>query len=270
MPSNDLIVLKNEGLYCPAGDFFIDPWRPVSRAVITHAHADHARAGHASYLAHKASEGILRTRIGESISLQTVEYGERVMMNGVSVSLHPAGHVLGSAQVRVEHDGRVWVASGDYKVAPDATCEAFEAVRCDTFITESTFGLPIYRWRDDREVFAEINQWWAENRDANRPTMLACYSFGKAQRILSGLDASIGAKSPTKTSLQKRSCSVRPAPARHRGRIDSRMQASALRAAGCSFAADGEWAVTTVDSCCPITPTGRGCKVQLRRLKRRV
>jgi putative mRNA 3-end processing factor len=192
MPSNDLIVLKNEGLYCPVGGFFIDPWRPVSRAVITHAHADHARAGHASYLAHKASEGILRTRIGADISLQNLEYGERVTMNGVTISLHPAGHVLGSAQVRVEHEGRVWVASGDYKVAPDATCEPFEAVLCDTFITESTFGLPIYRWRDDREVFAEINEWWAENRGVNRPTMLACYSFGKAQRILSGLDASIG------------------------------------------------------------------------------
>jgi putative mRNA 3-end processing factor len=186
-----LIVLRPEGLYCEKGDFYIDPWRPVERAVITHAHADHARAGHARYLAHAKSEGILRSRIGESISLQTVEYGEHVSINGVSVSLHPAGHVLGSAQVRVEHEGRVWVASGDYKVAPDATCEAFEPVRCDTFITESTFGLPIYRWRDDREVFAEINGWWAENRDAGRPSMLACYSFGKAQRILSGLDASI-------------------------------------------------------------------------------
>jgi putative mRNA 3-end processing factor len=187
-----LIVLRSEGLYCPEGDFYIDPWRAVDRAVITHAHADHARAGHASYLAHRHSNGILRTRIGANIALQCVEYGERVMMNGVTISLHPAGHVLGSAQVRVEHEGRVWVASGDYKVAADATCEAFEPVRCDTFITESTFGLPIYRWQDDREVFAQINQWWAENRDAHRPSMLACYSFGKAQRILSGLDASIG------------------------------------------------------------------------------
>jgi putative mRNA 3-end processing factor len=187
-----LIVLRPEGLYCAEGDFFIDPWRPVERAVITHAHADHARAGHARYLAHRKSEGILRARIGESISLQTLDYGEAISMNGVRVSLHPAGHVLGSAQVRVEHEGRVWVASGDYKVAPDATCEAFEPVRCDTFITESTFGLPIYRWRDDHEVFAEINAWWQENRDAGVPSMLACYSFGKAQRILSGLDSSIG------------------------------------------------------------------------------
>ncbi len=192
MANADLIVLRPEGLYCVAGDFFIDPWRPVYRAVITHAHADHARAGHARYLSHRKSEGILRSRIGESISLQTLEYGESISMNDVRVSLHPAGHVLGSAQVRVEHGGRVWVASGDYKVAPDATCEAFEPVRCDTFITESTFGLPIYRWRDDREVFAEINAWWQGNRDAGVPSMLACYSFGKAQRILSGLDASIG------------------------------------------------------------------------------
>ncbi len=192
MTTTDLIVLRAEGLYCAAGDFFIDPWRPVSRAVITHAHADHARSGHSRYLAHVKSEGILRTRIGADIALQTLEYGESISINNVNVSLHPAGHVLGSAQVRVENEGRVWVASGDYKVAPDATCVPFEPVRCDTFITESTFGLPVYRWRDDAEVFAEINTWWAENRDANRPTMLACYSFGKAQRILSGLDSSIG------------------------------------------------------------------------------
>ncbi|HYF41349.1 MAG TPA: DNA ligase-associated DEXH box helicase, partial [Ramlibacter sp.] len=132
----DLIVERPEGLYCPAGDFYIDPWRPVPRAVITHAHADHARVGNGHYLAAAPAEGVLRTRLGE-IHLQTLAYGERLQHHGVTVSLHPAGHVLGSAQVRLEHGGQVWVASGDYKVAPDRTCDPFEPVRCDVFITES-------------------------------------------------------------------------------------------------------------------------------------
>ena len=187
----DLIVQRPEGLYCSPGDFYIDPWRAVDRAVITHAHADHARTGHGHYLAAAPAEGVLRARLGQGIALQAVQYGEVVTHNGVTVSLHPAGHVLGSAQVRLQHGGQTWVASGDYKVAPDATCEPFEAVRCDVFITESTFGLPIYRWRPDAEVFAEINSWWAANAAAGRASVLMCYSFGKAQRILSGVDASI-------------------------------------------------------------------------------
>jgi len=187
----DLIVQRPEGLYCPPGDFYIDPWRAVERAVITHAHADHARGGHGHYLAAAQAEGVLRSRLGQSIALQAVQYGEVVTHNGVTVSLHPAGHVLGSAQVRLQHGGQTWVASGDYKVAPDATCAPFEAVRCDVFITESTFGLPIYRWRLDAEVFAEINAWWAGNAAVGRASLLMCYSFGKAQRILSGVDASI-------------------------------------------------------------------------------
>ena len=188
---DDLIVLRPQGLYCPPGDFFIDPWRPVERAVITHAHADHARTGHQHYLASAAGEGVLRTRLGD-ISLTTLAYGERMRVGDAEISLHPAGHVLGSSQVRVAHHGRVWIASGDYKVAADRTCTAFEPVRCDTFITESTFGLPVYRWADDTMVFAQINAWWAANAALGRPSMLACYSFGKAQRILAGLDASVG------------------------------------------------------------------------------
>ena len=187
----DLIVQRPEGLYCPPGDFYIDPWRAVDRAVITHAHADHARTGHGHYLAAAPAEGVLRSRLGQAIALQAVQYGEVVTHNGVTVSLHPAGHVLGSAQVRLQHGGQTWVASGDYKVAPDATCAPFEAVRCDVFITESTFGLPLYRWRPDAEVFAEINAWWAANAAVGRASVLMCYSFGKAQRILSGVDASI-------------------------------------------------------------------------------
>ena len=187
----DLVVQRPEGLYCPAGDFYIDPWRPVARAIITHAHADHARIGHGHYLAAAPGEGVLRQRLG-AIDLQTLAYGERITHHGVQVSLHPAGHVLGSAQVRLSHAGQVWVASGDYKVAPDATCAPFEPQRCDVFITESTFGLPLYRWRDDAEIFAGINAWWAANAAAGRASLLCCYSFGKAQRILSGVDAGIG------------------------------------------------------------------------------
>ena len=187
----DLIVQRPEGLYCPPGDFYIDPWRPVARAVITHAHADHARTGHGHYLAAAPAEGVLRARLGAGIALQSVPYGQAVTHNGVTVSLHPAGHVLGSAQVRLAHGGQTWVASGDYKVAPDATCTPFEPVRCDVFITESTFGLPVYRWRPDAEVFADINAWWAANAAVGRASVLMCYSFGKAQRILSGVNASI-------------------------------------------------------------------------------
>ncbi len=188
---SDLIVQRPEGLYCPPGNFYIDPWRPVDRAVITHAHADHARSGHAHYLASAAAEGVLRSRLG-AINLQTLAYGQSVQHHGVEVSLHPAGHVLGSAQVRLAHGGQVWVASGDYKVAADATCAPFEPVACDVFITESTFGLPIYRWRPDAEIFADINAWWAANTALGRASVLQCYSFGKAQRILSGIDAGIG------------------------------------------------------------------------------
>ncbi len=192
----DLVVARPEGLYCPPGDFHIDPWRPVPRAVITHAHADHARRGHGAYLAQADGAGVLRARLG-NITLQTLAHGEAVSINGVHISLHPAGHVLGSAQVRIEHHGRVWVVSGDYFVSGhvgdhNATCPPFEPVRCDCFITESTFGLPIYRWRPQAEVLADINAWWQANADAGRASLLLGYSFGKAQRLLAGLDAGIG------------------------------------------------------------------------------
>lgn len=187
-----LVVVRPEGLYCPAGDFHIDPWRPVARAVITHAHADHARRGHAAYLAHAASAGVLRARLGDDIALQTVGYGEVLDCGGVRVSLHPAGHVLGSAQVRLEHRGEVWVVSGDYKVEADATCAPFEPVRCHTFITESTFGLPLYRWRPQAAVLADIHAWWQANAAAGRASVLYAYAFGKAQRLLAGLDPARG------------------------------------------------------------------------------
>ena len=187
----DMVVVRKEGLYCVPGDFYIDPWRPVDRAVITHAHGDHARVGHGHYLSNVGGVNILKSRLGD-IHIDGIEYGATVVHNGVTVSLHPAGHVLGSAQVRMEHKGEVWVASGDYKVEPDRTCVPFEPVRCDTFITESTFGLPIYRWQPQQDIFDDINQWWRKNADAGRCSVVFAYAFGKAQRILSGLDPSIG------------------------------------------------------------------------------
>jgi putative mRNA 3-end processing factor len=186
-----LVVARPEGLYCAAGDFYIDPWRPVDKAVITHAHADHARAGSTRYIAAAPGEGILRSRLGK-IDLHSLPYGDSLLINNVQLSLHPAGHVLGSAQVRIEHQGEVWVVSGDYKVEPDPTCTAFEPVPCHTFITESTFGLPVYKWVGSAELFADINAWWAGNAGQGRASVLFCYSFGKAQRLLAGVDSSIG------------------------------------------------------------------------------
>ena len=188
----ELVIARPEGLYCPPGDFYIDPWRPVDRAIITHGHGDHARYGSKHYLAAAPGEGILRKRLGIDLNLTSLPYGESINHHGVKLSLHPAGHVLGSAQVRLEYQGEVWVASGDYKVEADGTCAPFESVRCDTFITESTFGLPIYKWRPQQEIFDDINQWWQSNANNNRTSVLFCYAFGKAQRLLSGLNPNIG------------------------------------------------------------------------------
>ena len=190
--SEDLIKLTEFGLYCELGDFFIDPWQPVARAIITHAHSDHARIGSERYLLAKSGENILRSRLGAEARLETVNYGEQLAINGVKVSLHPAGHVLGSAQVRLEHKGCVWVASGDYKLEPEHTCQPFEPIKCHTFITESTFGLPIYRWSKQCQIFQQINDWWQRNKDEGKASLLFGYALGKSQRLLSGLDPSIG------------------------------------------------------------------------------
>jgi putative mRNA 3-end processing factor len=188
-----LLRIDARGLYCEAGQFHIDPWEPVDRAIITHAHGDHARWGSRRYLCSREGERVLRTRLGPDAVIEAVDYGQTIDFDGVRVSLHPAGHILGSAQIRVEHHGEVWVASGDYKTDPDSTCTAFELVKCHTFITESTFGLPIYRWTDEREVFDDIRAWWSANRDAGRASILFAYALGKAQRLLAGLaDAPVG------------------------------------------------------------------------------
>src|SRR4051794_5943080 len=192
MGPTPLLQPTEHGLYCAEGDFHVDPWRPVPRAVITHAHADHACWGCGRYLTSVEGGHVLRARVGREAAIDVVGYGEAVEVNGVGVSLHPAGHILGSSQVRVERRGEVWVVSGDYKVEPDATCRPFEAVRCHTFVTESTFGLPIYRWPSQESVFAEVNAWWRANRDAGKASILLGYALGKSQRLLSGLDPSIG------------------------------------------------------------------------------
>lgn len=187
-----VLTLSDRGLYCPAGDFYVDPWRPVDRAVITHAHADHARSGSQHYLAAEDGRTVLRARLGAQANIETIEYHEPMTFNGVRVSLHPAGHILGSAQVRIEHRGEVWVVTGDYKVEGDATCAPFEPVRCHTLITESTFGLPIYRWLDQQNVFAGIDAWWRGNQQAGKTSVIFAYALGKAQRILAGVDERIG------------------------------------------------------------------------------
>lgn len=186
-----LLQFTDKGIYCPHGDFYIDPWHGVKRAIITHAHSDHARWGSQHYLAHTLSEPILRLRLGADIQLETIAYNTPVYINGVKVSLHPAGHIIGSAQVRVEYGGEVWVASGDYKTEDDGISAAFEPVKCHVFISESTFGLPIYRWKPQIEIFNSINQWWQKNKAAGKQSIIFGYSLGKAQRILKYLDKSI-------------------------------------------------------------------------------
>ena len=182
-----LLINTAEGLYCPAAKAWIDPHRPVQRALITHAHADHARPGCDEYWATSASEGILRQRLGQTINLCTLNYGEQQSIGDAQVSFHSAGHVLGSAQIRLEVKGEVWVVTGDYKRCPDPSCAPFESVPCDVLITEATFALPIYRWSDGATLARNIQDWWQGDR--SRPSLLFCYAFGKAQRILAELAA---------------------------------------------------------------------------------
>lgn len=192
MNSTPLLQSTDKGLYCPVGDFYIDPHRSVDRAIITHAHSDHARTGSKSYLCAAPGLAVLRLRLGSQAVIHSLSYSESITIQGVKVSFHPAGHILGSAQVRVEYKGEVWVVSGDYKREYDSTCDAFEPLRCHTFITESTFGLPIYNWTPFGIVAKQINEWWAEQHALGKNCIIYGYSLGKAQRILSALDPSIG------------------------------------------------------------------------------
>jgi len=192
MKRGGLITLTPSGFYCKQGDFYIDPWRPVKKAIVTHAHSDHAYRGHSRYLVTKQGERLARLRLDPTAKIATEDYGKTTMVDGVKVSFHPAGHILGSAQVRLEYKGEVWVVSGDYKLTPDATCAPFEMVKCHHFITEATFGLPIYRWPPTAQIFDEINGWWRRNIEKGKASVIFAYALGKAQRILSGIDSSLG------------------------------------------------------------------------------
>jgi putative mRNA 3-end processing factor len=189
MQAAPLISVTDKGLFCQAGDFYIDPWRPVATAVLTHGHSDHARAGSSLYYAAQPGVAILNRRLGTEARVHPLEYGEPLTLGTTRVSLHPAGHVLGSAQVRIETAEQVWVVSGDYKRDPDPTCAPFEPQACDTFITEATFALPVYRWRPTPEVVREIHDWWQLNRRQGLASVLCCYALGKAQRVLAELCA---------------------------------------------------------------------------------
>lgn len=185
----ELVVATPRGLYCAAGDFFVDPCQPVERAVITHAHGDHLRGGNGAYFLAAPGEGVARLRLPGDVSLRTVEYGEPLQFGPVRVSLHPAGHILGSAQLRIQYEGEVWVVSGDYKRDPDPTCAPFEVLACDVFISEATFALPFYRWADTRDIAHEIYVWWQKNRERGVSSLLFAYALGKAQRVLAELTA---------------------------------------------------------------------------------
>lgn len=187
-----LIEPHSAGLYCPAGDFFIDPWRKVDKAIVTHAHSDHARPGSAQYVVAAAGIPLFRSRLGRDARLHGLAYGEPLQVNGVRVSLHPAGHMLGAAQVRLESRGQVCVVSGDYKLDPDPTCPTFEPVRCHHFVSESTFALPVYRWPPVAEIQADLNAWWRYNQSQGRVSILYGYALGKAQRLIALLDPALG------------------------------------------------------------------------------
>lgn len=186
-----LLAFNDKGIYCAQADVYLDPWRPVDKAIITHGHSDHARWGHRSYITHHTNVPIIRHRLGD-ITVTGKAWNETFTINGVTFSLHPAGHIIGSSQVRVEYKGEVWVFTGDYKTEDDGLAVPYETVQCHTFITECTFGLPAFNWLPQAEVFTDINNWWAENRAEGKTSVLFGYTLGKAQRLIRHLDTSIG------------------------------------------------------------------------------
>ena len=186
-----LLVFNQKGIYCEAADVYLDPWKPVKKAIISHGHADHSRWGHQQYITHHTNVPIIKHRLGD-ISVTGKAWNETFTINGVKFSLHPAGHIVGSSQIRVEHKGEVWVFTGDYKTEDDGLAVPYEMVKCHTFITECTFGLPAFKWLPQQQVFNDINNWWQQNQDDGRTSILFGYSLGKAQRLLKHLDTSIG------------------------------------------------------------------------------
>jgi len=183
---SNLISFTDKGLYCAQGNFYIDPWKPVDKAIITHGHADHAYFGHKYYLCHPYTKTILQLRLGDN-NYQTLEWNETINLNGVKLSLHPAGHIIGSSQLRLEYNNEVWVVSGDYKVENDGISGQFEPLKCNTFITESTFGLPIFKWKPQEEVYSNIISWISKNKENGKTSVLLAYSLGKAQRVLQAI-----------------------------------------------------------------------------------
>lgn len=191
VPKTPLLQFNDNGIYCKQADVYIDAWRPVGKCIITHGHADHSRWGHKQYITHHKNVPIIKHRLGE-ITVSGKEWGETFAINGVTFSLHPAGHIVASSQVRAEYKGEVWVFTGDFKTENDGIAEPFELVKCHTFITECTFGLPAFKWTPQAEVFNDINTWWAANQAEKKTSILFGYSLGKAQRLLKHLDSSIG------------------------------------------------------------------------------
>jgi len=187
-----MLKFTERGIYCPPADMYIDPWEPVEKAIVTHGHSDHARWGMGRYLCHAHTAPILRLRLGTDIATQEVEYGETITVNGVRISLHPAGHIIGSAQIRLEYRGEIWVVSGDYKLVQDSLSVPYEPIPCHQFVTESTFGLPIYQFPDPASVFQEINAWWERNASEGLNSVLLGYALGKSQTILTQLNTTIG------------------------------------------------------------------------------
>ena len=186
-----LLAFNDKGIYCAQADVYLDPWRPVDKAIISHGHADHSRWGHKKYITHHSNIPIIKHRLGE-INVSGKNWNETFMINNVQFSFHPAGHIIGSAQIRVEYKGEVWVFTGDYKTEDDGVATPYEPVKCHSFITECTFGLPAFKWQPQNEVFAEINNWWQQNQSEGRTSVIFGYSLGKAQRLLKYLDTSIG------------------------------------------------------------------------------
>ncbi|MDZ4839240.1 MAG: ligase-associated DNA damage response exonuclease [Bacteroidota bacterium] len=188
----DLIEFREKGMYCSVGQFYIDPYKGVDKAIISHGHGDHARYGSKHYLAHPDTVAIMNVRLGKVNNYQGLEYGEEININGVKISLHPAGHIIGSSQVRLEYQGEVWVFGGDYKTQDDGISQAFVPVPCHTFISECTFGLPIYNWKPQAEIFEDIHNWWLNNQQRGLASVILAYSLGKAQRIIHNLDLNTG------------------------------------------------------------------------------
>jgi putative mRNA 3-end processing factor len=188
----DLLQFTDKGIFCEQAGVYLDPWKPVDKALISHGHSDHAYFGHKNYLSSSLAMPVIKHRLYLQDNIESVDYGRSVVINGVNFSFHPAGHIPGSSQIRVEYKGEVWVFSGDYKLEKDNISTPFEPVKCHAFITESTFGLPIYKWKPQQEVFSEINDWWRKNQSEGKNSVIAGYTLGKAQRILKNVDASIG------------------------------------------------------------------------------